>query len=189
MSKDKEIHAKKRVEIPEGTNLNGDSRLLQLEAALKEIADYRFNTITRFPEIKYKDTKHWQRIDDYMLNSIVRHLKASGVSHAHKTKIGDLLESDFSEPVNPIEEYLNSLKGFKGDPIGELAGTVQLVCDPASTPHMEQMFRKFLEKWLVGAVANVLVKDRCANQLMPWYLQASKVYLNPPGLKTFARKL
>ena len=49
MSKDKKNYANKRVEISEGTDLNGDSKLLQLEAALKAFADFRYNTITRFP--------------------------------------------------------------------------------------------------------------------------------------------
>jgi predicted P-loop ATPase len=165
MSKDKEKRVQKRVKIPEGTDLNGDKKLRELETALIAFADFRFNTITRFPEIRYRGAPHWIRIDDFTLNSIVRHLKNAGVSHASKTKVGELLESDFSDEVNPVQEYFEQLRPFKGDPIGELAGTVELVADPASRQKRQQMFRKYLEKWMVGAVANVFIENRCANQL------------------------
>lgn len=166
MSKDKENHAKKRVEIPEGTDLNGDSKLLQLETALRAFADFRFNLITRFPEIRYKGAgKDWQRIDDFKLNSTVRHLKNTGVLHATKTRVGELLESDFSIKVNPVQDYFKHLRFVKGDPIGDLAATVEVAADPASKSRCTKMFRKYLEKWLVGAVANVFIEDKCANQL------------------------
>ncbi|NRA48218.1 MAG: virulence protein [Phaeodactylibacter sp.] len=165
MSKDKQNYDKKRVEIPENTDLNGDSKLLQLEASLKSFADFRFNSITRFPEVKYLEEGTWKRIDDFTLNSIVRKLKSLGITHASKSKVGDLLESDFSKQVNPIKEYFNQLNGFNGDPIGELVSTISLACDPASKPERNKMFRKYLQKWLVGAVANVFLEDKCANQL------------------------
>lgn len=165
MSKDKKNYANKRVEISEGTDLNGDSKLLQLEAALRAFADFRYNTITRFPEVKYIGAPNWYRIDDFTLHSIVRHLKGSGISHASKTKVGELLESDFSDEVNPVQEYFEKLGSVTDDPIGELADTIELFCDPASKPQMAKMFRKYFEKWLVGAVANVFIEDKCANQL------------------------
>lgn len=61
--------------IPPDTDLNGDTKLIRLEAALKEMADFRFNTITRFPEMRHKDSSEWKRLDDFRLNSMVRALK------------------------------------------------------------------------------------------------------------------
>lgn len=166
MSKDKENQPKKRVEITETVDLNGDSKLLQLETALRAFADFRFNTITRFPEVRYKGANQdWKRLDDYRLNSIVRYLKNTGVLHASKTKVGDLLESDFAKKVNPIREYFEQLPSINDDAIGKLASTVELTIDPSSRVSRDKMFRKFLEKWLVGTVANVFIEDRCANQL------------------------
>ena len=165
MSKDKENQPKKRVEIAESVDLNGDSKLRQLEAALRAFADFRFNAITRFPEVRYKGANDWNRLDDFRLNSIVRHLKNTGVYHASKTKVGELLESDFSGKVNPIQEYFETLPFFDGDAIGELASTVELASDPGAKPRHTQMFQKYFKKWLVGAVANVFIEDRCANQL------------------------
>ena len=166
MHKDKKNHAKKRVEIAEGIDLNGDRKLQQLEAALRTFADFRFNSVTRFPEVRYKGaSQNWRRIDDFTLNSIVRHLKSKGITHASKTKVGELLESDFSELVNPIKEYFEALPSFNGDPIGDLVDTITLAIDPASKDYLEVLFKKCLTKWLVGTVANVFIEDRCANQL------------------------
>lgn len=192
MAKDKENHAKKRVEITEGTDLNGDSKLHQLETALRSFADFRFNIITRFPEVRYNGEHDWKRIDDFTLNSIVRHLKNTGVLHASKTKVGELLESDFAEEVNPIQSYFGGLAPFKGDPIGDLTSTVELVSDPASKEQRASMFRKYLTKWLVGAVANVFIEDRCANQLCFILAGAQGVFkstwirnLCPPSLAAY----
>lgn len=165
MHKDKENQPKKRVEISDETDLNGDRNLLRLEAGLRKFADFRFNTITRFPEVKFQSSNTWKRIDDFTLNSIVRHLKSTGLSFASKSKVGDLLESDFSKQVNPIKEYFEHLPPFTGDPIGKLCSTVELATDPLSKLERSKMFRKFMEKWLIGAVANVFVEERCANQL------------------------
>ena len=164
MSKDKENLEKRRVEIAEGLDLNTDSKLFQLETALRGVAEYRFNCITRFPEVRFRGSD-WMRIDDFTLHSIVRQLRNGGVSHASKTKVGELLESDFSETINPIQEYFQGLPSTDKDHIGALADTVQVAGDPTLKERVEDMFRKYLTKWLVGAVANVFIEDRCANQL------------------------
>lgn len=166
MYKNKENQAKKRVEIAESTDLNGDSRLQQLESALNSLAQYRYNIITRFPELKYKgNNQTWNRLDDYQLNSIVRQLRGMGITHANKNKVGDLLESDFSPKVNTIKDYFIQLEPVDKDYIGLLTSTVELVADPASKPSRNKMFKKYFTKWLVGAVANVFITEKCANQL------------------------
>ena len=165
MHKNKENQPKKRVEVPEGIDFNGDSRLQQLESALKQLADFRYNAITRFPEIKYKGKNTWERLNDYRLNTLVRRLKSSGVSHASKAKVGDLLESDFSPTINPIKEYFQQLKPVDKDYISLLTSTVELAVDPSSKVHRHKLFKTCLTKWLVGAVANVFIEEKCANQL------------------------
>lgn len=165
MSKDKENQAKKHVLIPPETDLNGDTKLIRLEAALREMAEFRFNTITRFPEMRLKGSKEWKRLDDFMLNSMVRALKKRGTPYAFKTRVSELLESDFSEKVNPIKEYFDKLHPVSNDPIGRMAATITLSGDPAMKEQQDKMFRLFFTKWLVGAVANVYLTDKCANQL------------------------
>lgn len=165
MSEDTAVYAKKHVSIPPGTDLNGDTKLVRLEAALREMADFRFNTITRFPEIKYKSATRWNRLDDFTLHSIVRALKKQGVPYAAKTRVAELLESDFSQKVNPILEYFEKLPPVPGDPIRQMAATVTLAGDPSLKEQQDQVFLLGLKKWLVGAVANVFIPEKCANQL------------------------
>ena len=165
MLKDKENQTKKHVHIPPQTDLNGDTKLIRLEAALREMADFRFNTITCFPEMRHKNTSKWKRLDDFSLNSMVRALKKRGTPYAFKTRVGELLESDFSEKVNPIKEYFDNLQPISEDPIREMVATVTLAGDPNIREKEEGLFRLFFTKWLVGAVANVYLPEVCANQL------------------------
>lgn len=164
MSKDTKKLAKKHVQIPPGTDLNGDTNLIRLEAALRDMAEFRFNIITRFPEVRYRGEHTWARLDDFALNSLVRALKKQGVTYASKTRVGELLESDFSEEVNPIMEYFDSLGKVEGDPIGEMVATLTLAGDPALKEHNKKMLLICFTKWLVGAVANIYIEDKCANQ-------------------------
>ncbi|NET37018.1 MAG: virulence protein [Cyanothece sp. SIO1E1] len=164
MPKDKENQAEKHVYIPPETDLNGDTKLIRLEASLREMADFRFNTITRFPEIRYKNSKAWKRLDDFRLNSMVRALKKRGTPYAFKTRVSELLESDFSEKVNPIKAYFDNLKPVSDDPIGRMTSTITLAGDPNMKDQQDEMFRTFFTKWLVGAVANIYITDKCANQ-------------------------
>lgn len=165
MSKNKEIPAQTHVEIPVGTDLNGDTKLLRLETALKELAAYRYNVITRFPELRYHGEDEWKRLDDFALNSIVRALKKMGSPYATKSKVGELLESDFATSINPVREYFETLPPFSGDPIGALCATITLAGDPNLKEQQDRMFRLMLTKWLVGAAANVFLTGTCANQL------------------------
>lgn len=165
-NKNKKNPGKIEINIPEGTNLNGDKKLERLERSLKELADYRYNLVTRCAEIQYPRSE-WQRLDDFELNTLVRKLKQNGVTYASRSGVAVLLESNFSEEVNPIEEYFDKLPTFQGDPIGEMAATVTLVSDNDNdnSKQARETFELFFKKWLVGAVANVYETDRCANQL------------------------
>ncbi len=144
-------------ELPSELEQSQDDKLNRVEKELKNRWQFRYNSVTCNVEIK--KGKSWKRIDDFTLNSIVRKLKQSGVAYASKTRIAELLESDFCEAVNPIEEYfLNLPDPGDRDYIGELCSTVTPVAS-------SETFRRYFEKWLVGAVANAFIKNRCANQL------------------------
>jgi len=131
---------------------------IKLEEFLARKFQFRFNEITRMPEYRLKAKKTpWERMDDYRLNSIVRLAKLAGLKAAAKSRIAETIESDFARMANPIQEYFLELETKKDrDYIGDLVNTVITVSSP-------DLFRKYFEKWLVGAVANVFVMDRCAN--------------------------
>jgi len=128
-----------------------------LEKFLAEKYDFRFNEITRMPELREKGAGEWVRMDDYRLNSIVRAAKRKGLKAASKARVAETIESDFARLANPIQEYFKELDlSDAHDYIGDLVATVTPVTDA-------DMFRKYFEKWLVAAVANVFILDRCAN--------------------------
>ena len=150
-------------ELPEG--VDGKKRkaetnkLRLMEEALEFSYEFRFNVILGLPEYRGvgEDDGAWRRMDDYTLNSIVRELKHDGITWASRAKVGETIESDFATLQNPIQEYFKRLDTQdKHDYIGSLARTATPVAG-------EKMFRKYLEKWLVAAVANVFITDRCAN--------------------------
>ena len=160
---------KKEISIPKGMNLNNNKRTWQLEEALQERAEFRFNVLTRFPEIRFLKSNgqysSWRRINDYILNSLVRDLRKSGLGFAARNNVSELIESTFSRGVNPIHEYFRALPVAEDDPIGQLAATVEFLPWPNAGELPQVTFRKYLEKWLVGAVANAFELKRCANQI------------------------
>ena len=161
---------KKEISIPKGMDLNRVRKLKQLEEALLAKADFRYNVLTRFPEIRFKPVDgrvflKWHRLNDFILNSLAREISLDGVPIANRQKIGELIESTFATRSNPIHDYFKELPVAKGDPIAELASTVTSLPWSGVDEKPQELFRKYLKKWLVGAVANVFITDACANQI------------------------
>ena len=192
---------KKEVSIPPNTNLNTDRRYERLEEAIGEIADFRFNLLTRCPEFRFKkqqfgdqkvNTKSWQRVNDFILNSIVRELRLNGMNYASRNRVSEVIESYFSTRVNPVQAYFEALPKVDGDPIRELAATIKTLgwCKTDEAP--ADTFHKYLKKWLVGAIANAFILNRCTNQICliisgPQGCFKSTWIRNlcPPGLKDY----
>lgn len=131
----------------------------ELEEALQRVGEFRFNEITRMPEVCKKGSSDYIRMDDYLLNSITRKLRLSGTPGATKTRIAETIESGFSPIINPIEVYFKELKPDGKNHIKALCATVSPLEGQA------EMFEKYFKKWAVGTVANIFIKDRCANHL------------------------
>jgi predicted P-loop ATPase len=97
-------------------------------------------------------------LDDYKLNSISRELDRIGIG-VTVDKLFKILNSDFVPAVNPLREYFYSLDTLIHDPhmdyIEELAKTV--------TVENPELFKKYLTKWIVPCVANVMQDDGCQN--------------------------
>lgn len=152
-----QVEAELEEEDPDESNFNNKARAL--EEALGRRWDFRFNVITRIPEFRIKDKGEFQRIDDYALNSITRQLRLVGTPYSTRTRIAETIESGYAPLVNPIEDYFLELQADGQDHIAALCKTV------TTLEGQEDMFHKYLEKWLVGAVANAFTKNRCANHL------------------------
>jgi predicted P-loop ATPase len=145
----------------ENSEKKKNSYVEDIEDALKERYDFRVNAIKGMPEYKRKSEETWQSINDYVLNSLVRDLQSNYIKRASKDMISTLLNSSFAPQVDPIIEYFKSLKWDENDHIETLCRTVDPVGEDGEASR--KMFKKYLTKWLVAAIANVIDKKVCRN--------------------------
>lgn len=132
----------------------------QIEDVLQRQYDFRFNSIKCRTEFKPKDSgKLYKTIGKYELNTLKRDLDALGVRTTSEN-IRSILESSFAVPVNPVKEYLLTLKHIETiqrDSINLLATTV-------ATTDSERWIEYFT-RWIVGVCANALNDEKCLNQV------------------------
>lgn len=95
---------------------------------------FRRNVLTGFYEVESRfvlDGKYpdWVRIDDNIENSIWSEMDESGLHLSEKT-LHNIINSDFSEPFDPLDDYLRSLpkwkKGEDPDYIDQLADRIEV---------------------------------------------------------------
>lgn len=130
----------------------------RIESFLSEKFKFRFNTIKSRCEFWDEIEKEFAPVIKYSINSIRRKLdKAKGINTSGDN-IRTILESDFTERINPVQEYFYSLPKRDGqEAIIQLANTI-IVQD-------KDHWVKYLTKWLVGVVANALNKKGCQNHV------------------------
>ncbi len=133
----------------------------KIENALLNRYNFRVNAIKGIPEYKKKSASKWAPINDYVLNSLVRDLQSKYIKKASKDMISTLLNSSFAPKIDPIVEYFKALKWDNLDHIKKLCETVEPKGDDLK--ESKRMFRKYLTKWLVAAIANVFDKKICRN--------------------------
>ena len=127
-----------------------------IEAALMELADFRWNEITRMTEIRWKDREEGFRPmtdrDEGTLWSRIN-------KQQKPMRFADLrlvLGSEYVPVHHPFKAYVYGLPKWKDgdtDYIGALADTVTLA---DSSPETKHTFRRCLQKWLVAMVAAFL---------------------------------
>lgn len=129
-----------------------------IESYLDMKYDFRFNTIKCKPEMinLLEKEKEFYPLDKYKLNSLKRELDVNGIETSANA-LKELFESDFSEAVNPIQEYFKELKPHtdKKDYIAELCASVSVV--------NAEKWKEYLTKWLVAVVANAMTDKGCQN--------------------------
>ena len=118
---------------------------------------------------KYPD---WVRIDDNIENSIWSEMDESGLHLSEKT-LHNIINSDFSEPFDPLDDYLRSLpkwkKGEDPDYIDQLADRIEVENLP-DNEHTQSLFRYFFKKWLVAITSktNFSVRVKPFGKLLLW---------------------
>ena len=137
----------------------------EIEASLTELADFRWNEITRMTEIRWKDREEafrpmtdrdegtlWSRI-----NKQQKPLRMKDMQW--------VLGSEFVPVYHPFKDYFYGLPKWKDgdtDYIEKLAYTVTLVDESLET---RGLFRRCLKKWLVAMIAGFL-SDRVNHEIL-----------------------
>lgn len=142
------------------TTEKATSKNESIEICLKIMYSFRYNSIKCQPEAKRnRSDTGFIPVDKYFLNSLKRELDSNYDIVTSAENIRSILESSFSEKVNPIHEYFNNLPEYlpenKNDFIKKLSETVT-VDNPV-------IFYKYFKKWIVAVVANSIRKFGCQN--------------------------
>ena len=120
-----------------------------LEEFLNSKYVFRYNTVNGLLSWKNIGDTDFQEWNEYHLNSILRACESNNCS-ASKTKLMQLLKSDFTPKFDPFKDYLNNLPNWdnKTDYITELADTLVTT--------NQQYFHTCFKKWFVGMVGSMI---------------------------------
>ena len=137
----------------------------EIEAALAELADFRWNEITRMTEIGWKDREEGYRpMTDRDEGTLWSRINKQGKPMRMKD-MQWVLASEFVPVHHPFKDYFYGLPQWKEgetDYIAALADTVMLVDDSVEAGNM---FHRCLKKWLVGMIAGFL-SDRVNHEIL-----------------------
>ena len=158
-----------------GKKGNADEKYIgveEIEAMLKEQADFRMNEITRFVEIRWRDGDgRYKQMTDWDENTLWTRINKQKPMRMADMKT--VLRSEFMPQIHPFKEYFHGLPSWQEgdtDYIGALADTVTLADE---TPEMKRIFHRCLQKWLVAMVAGFL-SDRVNHEIL--------VLIGPQGI-------
>jgi hypothetical protein len=144
---------------------------------------YRFNVVRMIPEYSVDD-EDFQAIDDYFVNSCLRRMRAAKIKTT-ASRIWEVLNSEFSEPYDPYEEYFDNLPTWDGktDYIRELSDLLP-IDDTLNMEPEAQRLRNYgiLRRWFVAAVA-------CAYENVPNHIMIILQGNQATGKTTFLRAL
>jgi predicted P-loop ATPase len=114
-------------------------------------------------EILYqeKSSKDWLIMEDKTLDMLSVKATFLGFKSADKLKIKMLLNSHLVVEKDFIKIYLDRVKKTNN-----VTGSIHKFLNCIQTTN-QPLFLKYLTKWLVGCVANTIVKDGCLNHICP----------------------
>lgn len=168
MNQKSNIPDSNKEDIPEGKvvemkpNNNGkpesNHELKGLKDFLRKNWDFQFNSVAEKATFKNKNENSFTILEDYHFNTILFQIRSDGVKVGVDT-LRRLLESEFSEKVNPVKVWIESLPVEKGTKtIEEIIATVEFEDEESN-----KFFQKVFPKWFVAMVANVFDESRCTN--------------------------
>lgn len=117
--------------------------------------EIRYNTLKS--RVEYKEKDEWKIVDKIFVNNLVRELRTRNMQLS-KDKLWDLLESNFSQMINPLQQYLSEIEfNPAGDRISDLLDTVKT---------NSENWNLYFTKWLVATCANAFTPEKNTNHTM-----------------------
>ncbi|HLO70054.1 MAG TPA: VapE domain-containing protein [Flavipsychrobacter sp.] len=132
------------------------------ESILNSLYEFRYNIISNNIEFKPKGADCFKKMDDYDLNSILRHLRKK-YPKLNRRSLHELFNSDFVRKYNPFREYFDQLPEWNygmPDYIKMLTDTIEVNADDKST------WEIYLQRWIIGVVACALSKEKANQQVL-----------------------
>lgn len=157
--------------------------------------EFHHNMVTGYYEILSLSLKgkfhHWTQIDDNIENSIWSKMDEEGLAITPQ-KLHSVINSDFSEPWDPMYDYLSNLPKWDGkkDYISELADRVTVAYCPGYG-HTQERFRYYFKKWLVAMVVAWVTPNVVAQTMLIFvgrggiFKTTSFYYTLPPILRKY----
>ena len=179
-----------------GEGFSGKPTVKVIKQWLSMRYEFHHNEVTGFHEVLSRDIINgkyhkWTRIDDNIENTIWTQMDEMGLE-VSAIKLHAIINSDFSEPWDPFDEYLRSLPKWDGktDYIDELANRVTINYCPGYH-HSQEEFRYFFKKWLVSMVV-AWVSPRVVSQTILIFIGRGGInkttffyYILPPCLRQY----
>lgn len=179
--------AREEAGVPEKSRSTG-TVYEAIEAYLLGLYDFRYNVV--LATVEYREQGgNWERLQDRVVRSMLRDMRFSFGLKVNKTQVDETIDSDFSKPYHPFEDYFQNLPEAKGDHIAELAKTVTL-----SDESERGRFTEMLKRWLVACVGCALYRDHINETMLifvggqgggktRWFKK-----LTPPSLQDYFKK-
>ena len=162
----------------------------EIEACLTDLADFRWNEITRMTEIRWKDKEEGFRpMTDRDEGTLWSRINKQQKPMRMKDMLW-VLASEFVPVHHPFKAYFYGLPPWKEgdtDYIEKLAGTITLT---EESPESRSLFRQCLKKWLVAMIAGFL-SDRVNHEILVFigrqgiYKTTWFHFLLPPELRNY----
>jgi predicted P-loop ATPase len=120
--------------------------------------EFRYNVIKGLPEyIELKQPTDFIPVDDYRVNTIKGELDENGLE-VSSALIREIIISNYSEPINPVQNYIQNLPTTNGHHhLDALITTVTV------TPDQQNEFKNLFTKWMVALIANAMDDNYCRN--------------------------
>ena len=159
---------------------------------------WHHNKMTGFYELQSRMVytgkyPHPTRVDDNIENSLWADMDEAGL-HVSINTIHSIINSDFCQSFDPLEDYLKSLptwqKGKDPDYIDQLADRIHVVEKPGYE-HTQELFRYYFKKWIVAMVV-AWCSPKVVNQFILILVGKGGIfkttffaYLLPPELRQY----